>query len=119
MRKNKIIIIISVVILISIGTIFKVYTVLNVSKNIKPVTILKSIFEFEKNNESMYKIPSKSLAFITEEDDPFISYMKQNNFEFKDQLGSIYIFKKNDEEKAFKGQKVTKKYIFIEEEIKK
>ena len=95
--------------------VFKVYTVLDVSEDVSPITLVKSIFELEKNNKLIYEMSSSPLKFISKENFDIISYMDKNSFELVDQLGSIYIFKNNNEQRIFKSYKITKKYIFLEE----
>ena len=113
MKKTLTITIISILILI--GGVFKVYTVLDVSEDVSPITLVKSIFELEKNNKLIYEMSSSPLKFISKENFDIISYMDKNCFELVDQLGSIYIFKNNNEQRIFKSYKITKKYIFLEE----
>lgn len=112
--KNKKLIAV-VIILILIGGAFKIYNVLNVSENVKAMTLLKSIFELEKNNALIYEVSKTPLAFIVNKDDNFMSCMEKSKFKLIDQVGSIYIFKKNDEKKVFKSYKITQNYTFFEE----
>lgn len=117
MKKTLTITIISILILI--GGVFKVYTTLDVSEDVSPITLVKSIFELEKNNKLIYEVSSSPLKLISKENFDIISYMGKNSFELVDQLGSIYIFKNNNEQRIFKSYMITKKYIFLEEINKK
>ena len=110
MKKTLTITIISILILI--GGVFKVYTTLDVSEDVSPITLVKSIFELEKNNKLIYEVSSSPLKLISKENFDIISYMEKNSFELVDQLGSIYIFKNNNEQRIFKSYMITKKYIY-------
>ena len=63
MKKTLTITIISILILI--GGVFKVYTTLDVSEDVRPITLVKSIFELEKNNKLIYEVSSSPLKLIS------------------------------------------------------
>ena len=64
-KKTLTITIISILILI--GGVFKVYTTLDVSEDVSPITLVKSIFELEKNNKLIYEVSSSPLKLISKE----------------------------------------------------
>ena len=94
MKKTLTITIISILILI--GGVFKVYTTLDVSEDVSPITLVKSIFELEKNNKLIYEVSSSPLKLISKENFDIISYMEKNSFELLDDKDKVsVIVKKN------------------------
>ena len=110
--KNKSLILFFLIILI--GFII-IYPILFQEGN--PLPILKGIVELSIRGDDIVKISDEPQRYISKtdrEDSPMIKLMEEESWEFYDQMGSGYVFEKDEDRKIVSSVQYTKKYIIWE-----